>query len=115
MPPLPEAIILVLAPFAPLFSNRVWVHAQFLLVGAMLSPGARTVTAALRVMGRATERRFTHDHRVLNRHDGESDQTDERLGHSRLSSQFALVSRQTHELDGAPHRQTAGSHAATHP
>jgi hypothetical protein len=25
MPPLPEAIILVLAPFAPLFSERVWV------------------------------------------------------------------------------------------
>ena len=51
MPPLPEAIILVLAPFAPLFSHRVWPHAQVLLVGAMLAPGARTVTAALRVMG----------------------------------------------------------------
>jgi hypothetical protein len=33
----------------------------------MLAPGARTVTAALRVMGLATERHFTHDHRVLNR------------------------------------------------
>ena len=51
MPPLPEAIILVLAPFAPLFSQRVWRHAQVLLLGAMLAPGARTVTAALRVMG----------------------------------------------------------------
>ena len=67
MPPLPEVIILVLAPFAPLFSNRVWLHAQCLLVGAMLAPGTRTVTAALRVMGLATERHFTHDHRVLNR------------------------------------------------
>jgi hypothetical protein len=67
MPPLPETIILVLAPFAPLFSHRVWGHAQLLLVGAMLSPGARTVTAALRVMGLATERRFTTYHRVLNR------------------------------------------------
>ena len=67
MPPLPEAIILVLAPFAPLFSHRVWLHAQVLLVGAMLAPGARTVTAALRVMGLAAERRFTNDHRVLNR------------------------------------------------
>jgi hypothetical protein len=28
MPPLPEAIILVLAPFAPLFSDRVWGHAH---------------------------------------------------------------------------------------
>src|ERR671925_1605793 len=67
MPPLPEAIILVLAPFAPLFSHRVWLHAQVLLVGAMLAPGARTVTAALRVMGLAAERHFTNYHRVLNR------------------------------------------------
>ena len=67
MPPLPEAIILVLAPFAPLFSHRVWRHAQVLLLGAMLAPGARTVTAALRVMGLATERHFTNYHRVLNR------------------------------------------------
>src|SRR5262245_40031550 len=67
MPPLPEAIILVLAPFAPLFSDRVWRQAQVLLLGAMLAPGARTVTAALRVMGLAGERRFTNDHRVLNR------------------------------------------------
>jgi hypothetical protein len=53
MPALPEAIILVLAPFAPLLSERVWVHTHVLLVGAILSPGPRTVTAALRVMGLA--------------------------------------------------------------
>jgi hypothetical protein len=56
-----------LAPFAPLFSHRVWLHAQLLLLGAMLAPGARTVTASLRALGLATERRFTNDHRVLNR------------------------------------------------
>jgi hypothetical protein len=67
MPPLPEAIILVLAPFVPLFSHRVWLHAQVLLLGAILAPGARTVTAALRVMGLAAERHFTNYHRVLNR------------------------------------------------
>jgi hypothetical protein len=67
MPPLPDTIILVLAPFAPLFSHRVWLHAQLLLLGAMLAPGVRTVTAALRVMGLATEHRFTSYHRVLNR------------------------------------------------
>jgi DDE superfamily endonuclease len=67
MPPLPEAIILVLAPFAPLFSQRVWLHAQVLLMGAILTPRGRTVTAALRVMGLAAERRFTNYHRVLNR------------------------------------------------
>jgi DDE superfamily endonuclease len=67
MPPLPEAIILVLALFTPLFSQRVWRQAQVLLLGAMLTPGARTVTAALRVMGLARERHFTNYHRVLNR------------------------------------------------
>jgi hypothetical protein len=67
MSPLPEAIILVLAPFAPLFSRRVWLHAQVLLLGAILAPGTRTVTTALRVMGLARERRFTNYHRVLNR------------------------------------------------
>jgi DDE superfamily endonuclease len=70
MPPLPEAIIRVLAPVAPLFSQHVWLHAQVLLVAAMLAPGARTVTAALRVMGLAAERRFTNDPRVLNRATG---------------------------------------------
>jgi DDE superfamily endonuclease len=67
MPALPEAIILVLAPFAPLFSARVWLHAQVLLVGAILSPGPRTVTGVLRVMGLARERHFTNDPRGLNR------------------------------------------------
>jgi hypothetical protein len=67
MPPLPDAIILVLAPFAPLCSQRVWLPAQLLLLGAMLAPGARTVTAALRAMGLSGERHFTNDPRVLNR------------------------------------------------
>jgi hypothetical protein len=67
MPHLQEAIILVLAPFVPLFSERVWVHAQVLLLGAILAPGVRTVTAALGVMGLAMERHFTNYHRVLNR------------------------------------------------
>src|SRR5919108_775073 len=67
VPHLPEAIILVLAPFAPLFSERVWLHAQVLLLGAILAPGARTVTAALRVMGLAMAHHFTNDHRVLTR------------------------------------------------
>jgi hypothetical protein len=67
MPPLPEAIILVVAPFAPRFSPCVWPPAQILLVGAILAPRARTVMAALRVMGLATERHVTNDPRVLKR------------------------------------------------
>jgi hypothetical protein len=67
MPPLPETILLVWAPLAPLFSPRVWLHAQPLRVGARLAPGTRTVTAALRAVGFAAERHLTNDPRVLNR------------------------------------------------
>jgi hypothetical protein len=67
MPHLPDAIIQVFAPFAPLFSDRVWRLAQVVLLGAMLTPGVRPVTAALRVMGRSEEHHFTTDHRVLTR------------------------------------------------
>jgi hypothetical protein len=67
MPPLPEAIIRILAPFAPLFSRRVWCHAPSVLLGAILTPGARTVAAALRMMGLSGERHVTNDHRVLHR------------------------------------------------
>jgi len=38
-----------------------------LLIGAILAPGARTVTGILRIAGLHRERRFTNYHRVLNR------------------------------------------------
>jgi hypothetical protein len=57
----------VIAPFVPLFSRRVWCHAQVLLVGAILAPGIRTVAAVLRVMGLSQIRPFQRYHRVLNR------------------------------------------------
>ena len=40
---LPDAIMAYLLPFAPLFSARVWRHAQLLTVGAILAPGQRMV------------------------------------------------------------------------
>jgi hypothetical protein len=67
MPPLPTAIVAVLQPFACLFTDPTWRHAQVLLVGTLLAQGPRTVTAALRVMGLSWERRFERYHRVLNR------------------------------------------------
>src|SRR5215469_7871666 len=67
MLPLPVEIITVLPPFAPAFRPRVWESAQVLLVGAILAPGRRTVTSALRVVGLSQERHFTNYHRVLNR------------------------------------------------
>src|SRR5690349_1977292 len=64
---LPRAIITVLRPFEWAFSEQVWEWAKILLVGAILAPGIRTVTAALRVMGLSQERQFQNYHRVLNR------------------------------------------------
>ncbi len=64
---LPAEIIAILMPFAPLFSQPVFRHAQILLVGALLTPGRRTVTNALRVMGLQDTQRFQNYHRVLNR------------------------------------------------
>ena len=67
MPSLPPEMIVLLAPFAQLFSDRVWLHAQVLVVGAILAPGKRTISSCLRVMGLAWEYHFTNYHRVLNR------------------------------------------------
>ncbi len=64
---LPTEMIRVLAPFAPLFSERVWQHAQVLLMGAILAPGRRTVGSALCAMGLDQEKRFHRYHRVLSR------------------------------------------------
>ena len=55
---LPDAILPLLVPFATLFSNPTWRKAQVLLVGAILTPGQRTVAAALRVMGRSDQRDY---------------------------------------------------------
>ena len=64
---LPTKMIQILAPFAPLFSERVWVHVQVLLAGTILAPGKRTVASALRAVGLEDERRFCRYHRVLSR------------------------------------------------
>src|ERR687889_70784 len=64
---LPTQMIRVLLPFVPLFSKRVFRHAQVLLAGAILAPGARTVSSALRAMGLDQQKRFHRYHRVLSR------------------------------------------------
>src|ERR1051325_9158353 len=63
----PVALTRLIVEFASLFSKRTWEHAQVLVVGALLAPGKRTVTAVLRVMGLSQERQFQKYHRVLNR------------------------------------------------
>jgi hypothetical protein len=48
----PAGPIHSISVFAPLFTERVWQHVQTLLGGALLAPGKRTVSAALRMMVR---------------------------------------------------------------
>ena len=67
MQTLPPAMLQLLAPFAPLFSTRVWRRALVLVAGTLLAPGKRTVCAALRAMGLSQSQHFARYHRVLNR------------------------------------------------
>ena len=64
---LPDEYNTLLNHFRPYFSKRVWKLAVVLLIGAILTPGKRTVTAILRIMGLSQERHFQNYHRVLNR------------------------------------------------
>src|SRR5215210_8699456 len=64
---LPAMMVRVLAPFAPLFSERVFEHVKVLVAGAILAPGKRTVSSALRAMGLDQHKSFHRYHRVLSR------------------------------------------------
>lgn len=64
---LPKDLLSLMLPFAVLFSKRVWQSSLVLVVGAILAPGKRTVSAILRVMGLEQDPDFQTYHRVLNR------------------------------------------------
>jgi hypothetical protein len=64
---LPEDIIPIITAFSPLFSCRVWPQAQALLLGAILTPGNRTVSAVLRTLGLSHDPHYINYHRVLSR------------------------------------------------
>jgi hypothetical protein len=52
-------------PFVSCFTGSTWKHVLVLVTGALLSPGRRTVTAALRVMDLDQTASFAAYHRVL--------------------------------------------------
>jgi len=62
----PESLLL-LQPFAEVFTRPTFCHRRTLVYGTLLTSGRRTVAAARRSMGRGDERHFTTYHRVLNR------------------------------------------------
>lgn len=61
----PEVLVAWMRPFAPCFTAAVWRHVLVLVAGSLLTPGRRTVTAALRVMGLDQAPGFAVYHRVL--------------------------------------------------
>jgi hypothetical protein len=65
MPPRPARIAGLIPAFAPLFVHRSWRRARPSLIGAILTPGRRTVTSVLRILGRAQGRRFVNVHRIF--------------------------------------------------
>ncbi|NUQ03829.1 MAG: transposase, partial [Anaerolineae bacterium] len=65
---LPPIVIDWIDPFAPCFYGvTTWMKAQILLIGAILTPGKRVVSEALRVMGLSSSEAFAQYHQVLNR------------------------------------------------
>jgi DDE superfamily endonuclease len=63
----PTRLAAWMQPFAAAFTAPSWQHVLVLIVGAILTPGRRTVAAALRVAGLENDPHFTNYHRVLNR------------------------------------------------
>jgi len=49
-----------MAPFGNMFTAPTWQRVLVLLIGAVLSPGRRTVAAALRVTGLDQDPHFTN-------------------------------------------------------
>lgn len=63
----PPVLVPWLAVFRPCFTAPLWDRILVLVAGAVLAPGKRTVTQALRVMGLADQPDFGRYHEVLNR------------------------------------------------
>jgi len=49
------------------FTTPTWEHVLVLVMGVLLAPGKRTVSACLRMTGRAEARNFASYHQILNR------------------------------------------------
>ena len=65
--PTPPLLAGWLVAFRDRFSAPVWSRVLVLVAGAVLAPGKRTVSQALRVMGLAASPGFSRYHEVLNR------------------------------------------------
>ena len=64
---LPPILGSLMEAFRGFFTAPVWDHVLVLVAGAVLTPGKRTVSAALRIMGLAEASDFALYHHVLSR------------------------------------------------
>ena len=65
--PVPDVLETWLEPFRDAFTAPTWRFVLILVMGALLAPGKRTVTACLRITGRAMVENFASYHQALNR------------------------------------------------
>ncbi len=65
--PVPQILRDWLLPLRSCFTAPTWEHVLVLVMGAVLVPGKRTVSACLRMTGRAEAGSFSSFHQVLNR------------------------------------------------
>src|SRR5260370_17372892 len=66
-PLVPPTLVPLMAAFRGFFTAPVWDHVLVLVAGAVLAPGKRTVSAALRIMGLGAAPGFARYHHVLSR------------------------------------------------
>lgn len=65
--PVPQILRDWLQALRPCFTAPSWEHMLVLVMGAVLAPGKRTVSACLRMTGRAEAKNFSSYHQLLNR------------------------------------------------
>ena len=65
--PVPQILRQWLQAWRACFTAPSWEHVLVLVMGALLSPGKRTVTSCLRMTGRAEAANFATFHQILNR------------------------------------------------
>ncbi len=65
--PVPQILRDWLQTLRPYFTAPSWEHVLVLVMGAVLAPGKRTVSACLRMTGRAEAKNFSSYHQLLNR------------------------------------------------
>ena len=64
---LPAEIIPIFSHFAPAFTQPSYQKGVILVIGTILARGRRTVTSALRVVGKGEDRGWSKYHHLLNR------------------------------------------------